>query len=69
MSVRCAAAVVTVVLIVLVFVSVGRGVRVKSWRLYLLTALTFFAWLSMSLYQDHFDKFYVHYLECNPQSR
>ena len=42
MSVRCAAAVVTVILIVLVFVSVGRGVRVKSWRLYLLTALTFF---------------------------
>ena len=69
MSIRCAATVVTVALIVLVFVNVTRGIRVKSWRLYLLTALTLFAWLSMSLYQDHFDKYYVNFLACDPQTR
>ena len=69
MSVRCAVTVVTIVLIVLVFVNVARGIKVKSWRLYLLTSLTLFAWLGMSLYQDHFDRYYVNFLVCEVQTR
>ena len=69
MSIRCAVTVFTVVLIVLVFVNIARGIRVKSWRLYLLTAITLFAWIGMSLYQDHFDNYYVNWLACEPQPR
>ena len=68
MSLRCAITLVCAVLIVLTFVSLGRGVRVKSWRLYLLTAITLFAWLGLSLYQDHFDVHYVHYLLTDAQA-
>ena len=69
MSVRCAVTVFTIAFIVLAFVSVIRGLRVKSWRLYLLTALTIFAWVAMSLYKEHIDVYYVRWLECDVQSR
>lgn len=62
MSLRCAITLICAVLIVLIFVSVARGLRVKSWRLYLLTGMTLFAWLGMSLYQDHIDTYYTHFV-------
>ena len=57
------------VFIVLVFISVGRGIRVKSWRLYILTALVMFAWLALSLYKDHIDQHYVQEFLRNSQKR
>ena len=69
MSVRCAVTIVTAVMFVLVIVVVAKGIRLKSWRLYLITTLILFAWLAMSLYQDHIDQYYVYLLECEAQTR
>ena len=60
MAIRCAVVVICMVGIVLIFVNLCRGLHIKSWRLYCLTSLTIFAWIGLTLYQDHFDRYYVH---------
>ncbi len=53
----------------LVLVSIGRGNKLKSWRLYFLVALSVFSWLALTLYQDYIDFYFVGEVTNFPQSR
>ena len=66
---RCAVLFLFVVSLVLVFVNVARGTRLKNWRLYCVVALVIFTWLALSLYQDHIDEYIVHQIYRFPQRR
>ncbi len=50
-TVRCLVAALFLVTYVVFFILVGRGQRLKNWRLYALVGIIFFGWLAMSLYQ------------------
>ena len=69
MSIRCAITLLCVISIVLIFVNLCRGIRIKSWRLYVLTSLIVFGWLALTLYRDHIDEYYGHYVYRFPQTR
>ena len=53
---------------ILVLVNIIRGNRLKSWRLYFTTALSVFAWVALTLYQDKVDEFCVQELLRSPGS-
>lgn len=69
LTTRCVVVFVCLVGVLAILIGVARGSRIKSWRLYILTALTIFAWLAMTLYQDHIDEYFVQEVNRFPQRR
>lgn len=69
MSLRCLTVFLCIVGLVLLLINIGRGNRLKSWRLYFLVALTVFSWIGMTLYQDHFDYYFVQEVTRYPNPR
>ena len=68
-AVRCLTVFLCILGLVLFLVNIGRGNRLKSWRLYFLVALTVFSWVGMTLYQDHIDQYFVQEVTRYPQPR
>lgn len=71
LATRCAVVFVCLVCVLVVMGAIvaRRANRIKSWRLYLLTALTVLSWVAMTLYQDHIDEYFVQEVNRYPQSR
>ena len=66
--VRCLTLFFCLIGMILVLVNIIRGNRLKSWRLYFTTALSVFAWVALTLYQDKVDEFCVQELLRSPGS-
>jgi len=64
--VRCLTLFFCLIGMILVLVNIIRGNRLKSWRLYFTTALSVFAWVALTLYQDKVDEFCVQELIRSP---
>ena len=68
-AVRILNLILCLVSLILILVNVGRGNRLKSWRLYFMVGMTVFARLVLKLYSDYIDHFYVRFFIRDPQSR
>jgi len=66
--IRCLTLFSCLIGILLVLVNLFRGNRLKSWRLYFLVAMSVFAWVAMTLYQDKVDDLCVQELLRSPET-
>ena len=55
--------------VILLLISIIKGNRLNSWKLYVIVSLCVFSWITLTLYQDYLDRHFIKKIYPDPNAR